>query len=162
MAQDLYNTPRNPCHEHFIKATKSFKEGRPLRFNLQKMVRGYRKTKNLNIVELGFSFWLLHGIYRNQIPPTSSTTIFYSLSSQYRHSCKILDTRDVVYPITFFFFLAFCPKVLGGGGDLEMVLCHSVNAGWMVGTIRTGGRLSNPTSCNQVCLNFLHLKAVGC
>ena len=29
--------------------------------------------------------------------------------------------------------LAFCSKILGGGGDLYMVLCHSMNAGSVVG-----------------------------
>ena len=38
--------------------------------------------------------------------------------------------------------LVFCPKILGGGGDLRMVLCHSLNAGsgWgyreVVGTLK--------------------------
>ena len=32
--------------------------------------------------------------------------------------------------------LAFCPEVLEGGGDQEMVLCHSVNAGIVVGILR--------------------------
>ena len=32
-----------------------------------------------------------------------------------------------------------CPKILGGGGDIQMVLCHSVNAGCVVGTLRGGG-----------------------
>ena len=26
-------------------------------------------------------------------------------------------------------FGSFCPKILGGGGDLGIVLCHSVDAG---------------------------------
>ena len=25
----------------------------------------------------------------------------------------------------------FCPKILGGDGDLQMVCCCSVNAGWV-------------------------------
>ena len=33
----------------------------------------------------------------------------------------------------------FCPKILGGGGDLRMVLCHSMNAGSVVGIPWGGG-----------------------
>ena len=33
----------------------------------------------------------------------------------------------------------FCPKTLRDGRDLWMVLCHSINAGWVVGTLRGGG-----------------------
>ena len=29
--------------------------------------------------------------------------------------------------------LIFCPKILGDGRDLQMVLCHSMNAGSVVG-----------------------------
>ena len=35
--------------------------------------------------------------------------------------------------------LAICPKILGGGGDLQMVLCHFINAGRVVGTLRNDG-----------------------
>ena len=31
---------------------------------------------------------------------------------------------------------------LGGGGDLHMLFCHSVTAGWVVGTLR-GGLIKN-------------------
>ena len=34
---------------------------------------------------------------------------------------------------------AFCPKILGVGRDLWMVLNHSVNAGLVVGTLGGGG-----------------------
>ena len=51
-------------------------------------------------------------------------------------------------------FLAFCLKFLGGGGNLRMVLCHSMNAGCMVGTLK-------PTWCNWIPLNFLHSEVVG-
>ena len=33
------------------------------------------------------------------------------------------------------FLLAFWPKILGGGGDLRMVLYHSMKAGSVVGTL---------------------------
>ena len=41
-----------------------------------------------------------------------------------------------------------------------MVLCHSMNAGWVVGTLRCGGNTQNSTCCNQIRHNFLH-SAVG-
>ena len=31
-------------------------------------------------------------------------------------------------------FMAFCPQILVGFGNLQMVHCHSMNAGSMVGT----------------------------
>ena len=33
--------------------------------------------------------------------------------------------------------LGFCSKILGGGGDLQMVLCVSMNAGSVVGTLKS-------------------------
>ena len=35
--------------------------------------------------------------------------------------------------------LVFYPKTLGGGGHLWMILCHSINAGWVVWTLRGSG-----------------------
>ena len=43
---------------------------------------------------------------------------------------KICVSRSMVH---------FCPRFLGGGGDLRMLFCHSVNAVCMVGTLRDGG-----------------------
>ena len=34
--------------------------------------------------------------------------------------------------------LSFLSKVLVDGWDLCMVLCHSMNAGWVVGTLKGG------------------------
>ena len=31
--------------------------------------------------------------------------------------------------LPYWLLLAFCPKNFGGGGGLQMVLCHSVNVG---------------------------------
>ena len=44
-------------------------------------------------------------------------------------------------------FLAFSPIIVEGARDPQTVLCHSVNEWW---------RHSNPTCCNQICLNCLH------
>ena len=39
-------------------------------------------------------------------------------------------------------FSAFHPKILVGDGNLRMVLCHYMNAGWVVGTPRGVGTLN--------------------
>ena len=49
----------------------------------------------------------------------------------------------------YWLHLAFCPKILGGGGYLGMVLCHSMNAGSLWGQ-------SNPPKCKDNYLNFLY------
>ena len=42
----------------------------------------------------------------------------------------------------------FLPKILGGGGDIQMVLCHSINAGWVVG-IPWGGVDTQTPPCEK-------------
>ena len=49
---------------------------------------------------------------------------------------------------------AFCPKILGGGGDLRMVQFSSVD------TMSWWGH-SNPTICKGICLNFLQSQVRG-
>ena len=39
--------------------------------------------------------------------------------------------------------LAFCPKILGGGGDLQMYFCSKMNAARVVWTIIGGGDTQN-------------------
>ena len=46
-----------------------------------------------------------------------------------------------------------------GGRDLPIVLCHSINTGLLVGTLRGDGGHLNPTP--TVCLNFMHSEVVG-
>ena len=47
--------------------------------------------------------------------------------------------------LPYMLFLPFWPNILGGGGDLWMALCHSINVVWVVGhskvvrTLRSGG-----------------------
>ena len=50
--------------------------------------------------------------------------------------------------------MGFQPFFGEGGRDLWKVLCHYMNAGWLVGIL-------NPTCCNQIHFNFLHSKIVG-
>ena len=54
-------------------------------------------------------------------------------------------------------FRLFRPKILGGGGDLWMLFCHSMTTGWVMGTLRGGG----DSSCNRKKLNILHSQVVG-
>ena len=70
------------------------------------------------------------------------------LSEKKTFSCWWLNTK-----ISQRFSGCFWPF----GRDLCMVLCHSMNTGWMVGALRGG---VDPTSCNQIHLNFLPLEAV--
>ena len=37
---------------------------------------------------------------------------------------------------SYWLFLAFCSKILGGDGDLWMVRCHSMSVGLVVGTLK--------------------------
>ena len=48
-----------------------------------------------------------------------------------------LVTRRVIFMVTF----NFLPKILQGSGDNQMLLCHSLTAGWVVGTIEVAGIL---------------------
>ena len=57
---------------------------------------------------------------------------------------------------TLVFALAFCPKILELRGDPQMVLCHSMHGGWVMGTFRTGLGHTNFTSCDWIYLNFVH------
>ena len=52
----------------------------------------------------------------------------------------------------------FWPKIFGGGRNLRMVLCHSMQVQWWEYHEVWG--LSNPTVCKRICLNSLHSKAV--
>ena len=44
----------------------------------------------------------------------------------------------------------FCPKISGDDADQHMVLCHSVNIGGVVWTLRYGGGHTTPTCCNKI------------
>ena len=57
--------------------------------------------------------------------------------------------------------LAFCPKVLEDGGDLQIVLCHSVNACWMVGIPWGGGDTQTLPCAKEFVWTFLYSQAVG-
>ena len=58
-------------------------------------------------------------------------------------------------------FWLFVSKFLGDGRELWMILCHSVNAGWMVGILRKSGDTQTLQTVIKFCLNFLHFKVVG-
>ena len=48
----------------------------------------------------------------------------------------------------------FCPKILGDGRDLQIMLCQFMNAGWVVRTLKS-------YSLNQIRLSFLHLQVMS-
>ena len=51
-----------------------------------------------------------------------SLSCFYSHTrSRFYHACEFTLSSDAKCLL-----LAFCPKILGVGGNLRMVLCHSV------------------------------------
>ena len=57
-----------------------------------------------------------------------------------RRPCGGLRRSLVAWRVTLVFaFGFFCSKMLGGGFDLQMLFCHSLTAGWVVGTLRGGG-----------------------
>ena len=55
----------------------------------------------------------------------------------------------------------FSPKSLGGDRDLQMVLCHSMNSGSVVGILMRWCDQSNPILRKIICLNFLYSQVVG-
>ena len=56
--------------------------------------------------------------------------------------------------------LAFCSKILGGGGDLQKVLCHNNKCRFSNGDTMSWRGHKNPTKCSRI-FNCLHSKAVG-
>ena len=58
--------------------------------------------------------------------------------------------------------LFFTRKLLGGGGDLRMILCHSMNTGSVMAIPWGGGDTQTlPTLYKKICLNFLYWQVVG-
>ena len=55
-----------------------------------------------------------------------------------------------------------CPKILGGGRDLQMVLCHSMNAGWGVGKLRGGGDTQTLPAVIKFIWTFCTQRQWGC
>ena len=67
-------------------------------------------------------------------------TSFYNVTTQ--HVDYVHDIIFVLFGLlqsTYWLLLAFCRKILGGVSNLSMVLCHSMNAGSMVGIPWCGG-----------------------
>ena len=83
-------------------------------------------------------------------------------------NCVYLGIKDAWIPgcywwlirVTLVVTLGFCPKILGGGRDLQMVLLHSMNVGSVVGI--PWWRYSNPTICKRICLSFFGLTVNMC
>ena len=53
------------------------------------------------------------------------------------------------------------PNILGSGGDLWMVLCHSMSTGSVEGIPKRWWGHSNPALCKGICLTFLQSQVAG-
>ena len=53
---------------------------------------------------------------------------------------KNMKMITILFPkYHYILVLHFCPKILGGGRDLQIVLCHSMNAGGVVEALKGCG-----------------------
>ena len=57
--------------------------------------------------------------------------------------------------------MAFCPKILGGGGTYKSLFCSKMNAASVVVTCEVVGTLNHYKLLKKIFLNFVHLEVVG-
>ena len=106
----------------------------------------------INIASYDMTMWMWHHITTQCL----SNVCCVVCTNQQSLMIQDLPSRSHFWQLeesSKWLLLAFCPQILEGGGDLLMVLCHSINVDWVVGTLRGGGALK--------LLNFLHPQAVG-
>ena len=106
-----------------------------------------------SIKELSIPHWLLFLIYhyftvsiiKDRIGNSWSIVLNYGWQSRtinnvrFRLDCKTKLVYWWLGESPKQLLSAFCPKILGVGGDLWMLFCHSVPAIWVVGTLRDDG-----------------------
>ena len=56
--------------------------------------------------------------------------------------------------------MAFCPKILGGGGAYESLFCSKMNTASVVVTCEVVGTLNHYKMVKKKILNFVHLEVV--